>query len=471
MTPLFTPPSIALVGRANVGKSTLFNYLTRAECALVQDQRQVTRDLHYKKATFNQKDYIVIDTGGLEPALKTDPLAQKVSEKTWEAIREADIIFWITDAKCGYTPADIDLGNQLRHVNKPIYLLINKSDAVAENTQDAHFARAGIPATFTISATQGKGIDALLSQALGTLPAPAHHATTPHKTQAIVFTLVGKPNAGKSTLANCMLQKQRMLVHDFAGTTRESIATHFERKGRSYTLVDTAGIRRKSRIAAQTTEYLSAGKTLQAIHASQIVLLVIDAQAGLSEQDLHILSYIMDSGKSLVIVVNKWDSLDHYQRNRLKDTLDRRIKFAHDAPIAFVSALYNLKVGHLFSAIHHAYDSRVRQYSTAFLTQILKTAVLDHPPPMVAGRRIKLKYAHKGGSSPLLIMIYGNQTEKLGGTYRRYLINCFRTALKLKGYPVKLAFKDSQNPYKDQKNQLTPRQMKRRQRMIRHGRT
>jgi len=480
-------PVIAIIGRPNVGKSTLFNYLTRTRDALVADEPGVTRDRQYGEGTFEDKHFIVIDTGGLEDT--DNKIHTQISQQALLAITEADIIFWVTDARAGFTAVDQKIAKKLRGLDKPVYLLANKSDGLDAGIACAEFYRTGIANVLAITATQGRGLQDLLLKILpgsagsaDDLSAPGQspvkqavglHADEPSALPApalpgnIKVAIIGRPNAGKSTLVNRILGEERVVVYDAPGTTRDSIFIPFERRGKAYTLIDTAGVRRRRSIE-DPIEKFSVVKTLQAIAEANVAVFVLDASEGLADQDLHLLGYILEAGRALVIAVNKWDGLPQDKRDWVKRELERRLVFVKYARVYFISALHGTGVGDLFTAIDEAYRSATRQLSTPKLTDILEEAVADHQPPAVMGRRIKLRYAHAGGSNPPTIIIHGNQTDALPDSYRRYLANYFREALSLKGTPLRIELRSGENPFKDKKNVLTSRQVKRRKRLIQH---
>jgi GTP-binding protein len=459
-------PSIAIVGRPNVGKSTLFNYLTRSRDALVANEPGVTRDRQYGEGVFAERRFIVIDTGGLEDT--ENEIHQEISQQTSAALEEAQIIFWVTDARAGLTVIDQQIAEKLRGLPKPIYLLVNKSDGLDKDIACAEFYATGIPHIFAITATQGRGITTLLETAL---PAASEQETLSDLESGTKVAIVGRPNAGKSTLVNRILGEERVVVFDAPGTTRDSIFIPFERRGKKYTFIDTAGVRRRRSIEnnpQHSVEKFSVIKTLQAITEANVVVFVVDAREGLSDQDLHLLGYILDAGRALVIAVNKWDGLAADKKAWVEKELDRRLVFVRYARVHFISALHGTNVGHLFTSIDEAYRSATRKLATPKLTEVLERAVHEHQPPAVIGRRIKLRYAHQGGSNPPIIVIHGNQTQALPSSYHRYLANYFRETLSLKGTPIRIELKSGDNPYKDKKNVLTPRQVKRRQRLIKH---
>lgn len=456
-------PVIAIVGRPNVGKSTLFNYLTQSRAALVADEPGVTRDRQYGEAIFNTQRYIVIDTGGIQD--HEAHLQEQISQQSWIAIREAQIIFWVTDGRHGLTAVDEFIAAKLRSLQKPLYILVNKTDGLDPAIACADFYALGITPIFPIAANQGRGVTAALTAALS--PFADITEDDANEVSGIKVAVVGRPNAGKSTLVNRILGEERVLVFDAPGTTRDSIFIPFERRNKKYTLIDTAGVRRRGRVE-DLIEKFSVVKTLQAITEANVVLFIIDAQQGIADQDLHLLGYILESGRALVIAVNKWDGLAADKRSWVEKELDRRLNFVQFARMHFISALHGSGVGNLFTSIDEAYRSATRKLSTPKLTEILERAVDAHQPPAVMGRRIKLRYAHAGGSNPPVIVIHGNQTKALPISYQRYLANYFRDTLSLIGTPLRIELRSGENPYKDKKNVLTQRQVKRRQRLIKH---
>lgn len=458
-------PIIALVGRPNVGKSTLFNRITRSKAALVADFPGLTRDRLYGDVLFEDKAFMVVDTGGV--GVEDVAIDALMAKQSAQALQEADIIFFVVDARAGLTPVDRDIAMRLRKLSKPIFLVVNKIDGLHEDVACADFQSLSLGPLFAISASHGRGIVALL------------HASTEHmnrieaETEAqdpsnIAIAFVGRPNVGKSTLINRMLGEERVVVYDMPGTTRDSIAIPFARDEQNYTLIDTAGVRRRSRVD-EKIEKFSIIKTLESIRRSQVCLLLIDAQEGLTEQDMHLLGMIIEEGKALVVVVNKWDGLDEEHKQHVRDSLDRRLHFTNFAKTRFISALYGSGVGLLFKDILDAYASATQNLSTPKLTRILNDLSAQHPPPLVNGRRIKLRYAHAGGHNPPIIVIHGNQVAALPDTYKRYLSKGITEHLGLVGTPLKLEFRSSTNPFKDNKNKLTDRQVKHRQRLLKRA--
>ncbi|MDP3705874.1 MAG: ribosome biogenesis GTPase Der [Legionellaceae bacterium] len=453
-------PIIALVGRPNVGKSTLFNRLTRTQNALVADFPGLTRDRQYGDASFENKSFIVVDTGGVGVEdLAVDALMSKQSEL---ALNESDAVFFLVDARAGLTPVDRDIATRLRKTGKLVFLVVNKIDGLDDEVACADFQSLGFGELFGISATHGRGMTPLLQAVTANFP---EIEDVNSESGGVKIAFAGRPNVGKSTLINRILGEERVVVYDLPGTTRDSISIPFERDGQQYTLIDTAGIRRRSRID-EKIEKFSVIKTLQSIKQSNVCLMLLDAKEGLTEQDMHLLGFIIESGKALVIVVNKWDGLEDDHKEDVRQALSRRLHFANFAQIRFISALHGSGVGVLFKDIVQAYQSAMLDLSTPKLTRMLHDLTTQHTPPLVNGRRIKLRYAHAGGHNPPIVVIHGNQVDALPESYKRYLSKALTEQLGLVGTPLKLEFKNSDNPFKDKKNKLTDRQIKRRQRLM-----
>lgn len=453
-------PIIALVGRPNVGKSTLFNRLTRSKAALVADFPGLTRDRLYGDVVFEDKAFMVVDTGGV--GVEDASIDALMAKQSAQALQEADIIFFVVDARSGLTAVDRDIAMRLRKLSKPIFVVVNKIDGLHEEVACADFQSLSLGPLFAISASHGRGIVALLRASTEQFNVIESEQLA-KDTIAIAF--VGRPNVGKSTLINRMLGEERVVVYDMPGTTRDSIAIPFARDEQNYTLIDTAGIRRRSRVD-EKIEKFSIIKTLEAIRRSQVCLLLLDAREGLTEQDMHLLGMIIEEGKALVVVVNKWDGLDEEHKERVRDSLERRLQFANFAKTRFISALHGSGVGLLFKDILDAYASATQSLATPKLTRILNDLSAQHQPPLVNSRRIKLRYAHAGGHNPPVIVIHGNQVTSLPDSYKRYLSKGFTEHLGLVGTPLKLEFKSNVNPFKDKKNQLTERQVKKRKRLL-----
>lgn len=458
-------PIIALIGRPNVGKSTLFNRMTRTQSALVADFPGLTRDRQYGDVTYDDKTFMVVDTGGV--GVEDAAVDALMSKQSTLALEEADIIFFLVDGRAGLTPIDHDIATRLRKLSKPIFLVVNKIDGLDEDVACGDFQSLRLGPLYAISASHGRGMSALLQAATDRFFV-SEEVNETSSSDAVSVAFVGRPNVGKSTLINRVLGEERVVVYDLPGTTRDSITIPFERDGHKYRLIDTAGIRRRSRVD-EKIEKFSIIKTLQSIRSSQVCLLLLDAKEGLTEQDMHLLGFIIEAGKALVVVVNKWDGLDEEHKEQVRSTLERRLQFTNFAKTRFISALHGTGVGLLFKDILDAYASATQVLSTPKLTRLLNDLSTQHPPPLVNGRRIKLRYAHSGGHNPPIIVIHGNQVAALPETYKRYLSKGFTEQLGLVGTPVKLEFKGNVNPFKEKKNQLTDRQVKRRQRLIKRA--
>jgi GTP-binding protein len=440
-------PSFVLVGRPNVGKSSLFNCLTKTRHALVADVPGLTRDRLYGKGVLGEKPYIVVDTGGLSGG-KEKNIGFLMELQTQRAIREADHVLFLVDGREGLSALDQQLAQTLRQLNKQITLVINKSEGLNPALLQSEFSLLGfdVASMAIVSAAHGQGIQDLMEKVLShfsevdslTSERPIQEETSDPR---IKVAIIGKPNVGKSTLLNRILGEERAIVFDQPGTTRDSIANDVEYRGKLYTFIDTAGIRRKSK-TTEGIEKFSVIKSLQAIEASNVVLLVIDAQEGISEQDLHLLGFILETGKALIIAVNKWDGLSNDQRAQVKKELDRRLQFVQFAKLIFISALHGTGVGNLFALIQQAYRSATQVISTSRLTRLLEQAVNAHQPPLSRGRSVKLRYAHPGGYNPPIILIHGQHSRSLPESYRRYLENFYRKALGSVGSPIRIEFRD-----------------------------
>jgi GTP-binding protein len=461
-------PVIALIGRPNVGKSTLFNQLTRSRDALVADHPGLTRDRQYGQGKVGGRPYLVVDTGGLVGDERG--LDGLMADQVWVAVEESDAVVLMLDARDGINLSDEQIATRLRRSGKRVFLTLNKVDGVDVGPVLTDAFALGLGEPLQIAAAHGRGVVSLIDRVLAALPedTDAGEGETPAEAQGIRIAVVGRPNVGKSTLINRMLGEQRVLAFDQPGTTRDSIYIPFERDGEHYTLIDTAGVRRRSKVS-EAVEKFSIIKTLQAINDANVAILVLDAHAGeVTEQDATLAGHIMESGTALVLAINKWDGLDDEQRQWLREQLDRRLPFLDFAERYFISALHGSGVGKLFEAVQLAYRAATIKVPTPELTRLLERAVYEHQPPLVQGRRIKLRYAHQGGQNPPVIVVHGNQTARLPQSYRRYLNNFFRQALKLVGTPIRMEFKTGENPYQGKRNQLTARQQQRRKRMIRH---
>lgn len=454
-------PVVALVGRPNVGKSTLFNRLTKTRDALVANVAGLTRDRKYGEATFAERKFIVVDTGGLSGS--EEGIDEVMAGQSMQAVSEADLVFFMVDCRDGLTLADAAIAKTLRTLNKTTYLVANKIDGLNHDLAVTPFYELGLGEVFGVAAAHGRGVSALLEQAFSTIePSPAESEATDH---GIKIGIIGRPNVGKSTLVNRMLGEERVVVFDLPGTTRDTVYIPFERHDKRYTLIDTAGVRRRKNIS-QAVEKFSIVKTLQAIEDANVVILVMDASEGLVDQDLHLLGQVIDSGRALVVALNKWDGLEDDHKQYVKTELERRLRFVDFADVHFISALHGTGVGLLYKSVNAAYNSATERFNTNFLTKILEQAVTTHPPPLVRGRRIKLRYAHPGGHNPPIIVIHGNQTSDVPGHYAKYLEKTFRTALDLHGTPIRIEFKSGDNPFAGRKNKLSPRQVTKKRRLM-----
>ena len=499
-------PVVALVGRPNVGKSTLFNRLTRTRDALVADFPGLTRDRKYGHANIAGYDFIVIDTGGIDGT--EEGVEEKMAEQSLLAIEEADVVLFLVDARAGLVPADVGIAQYLRQREKTTVLVANKTDGLDADSHCAEFYQLGLGEVEQIAAAQGRGVTQLIEQVLAPLGEQlnanqavenseefaddeASHDEWDHdfdvdneedaalldqalqeeieeeriEDKNIKIAIVGRPNVGKSTLTNRILGEERVVVYDMPGTTRDSIYIPMERDGQQYTIIDTAGVRKRGKVNL-AVEKFSVIKTLQAIQDANVVLLTIDAREGISDQDLSLLGFILNAGRSLVIVVNKWDGLSQDIKDQVKSELDRRLDFIDFARVHFISALHGSGVGNLFDSVKEAYACATQKTSTSMLTRILRMAADEHQPPLVNGRRVKLKYAHPGGYNPPIIVIHGNQVEKLADSYKRYLSNYFRKSLKIIGSPIRIQFQEGNNPFADKRNKLTPSQLRKRKRLM-----
>ncbi|MGW7676631.1 ribosome biogenesis GTPase Der [Shewanella sp. S23-S33] len=479
-------PVVALVGRPNVGKSTLFNRLTRTRDALVADFPGLTRDRKYGRAFLSGYEFIVVDTGGIDGT--EEGIETKMAEQSLAAIEEADVVLFMTDARAGLTAADLSIAQHLRSREKTTFVVANKVDGIDADSACAEFWSLGLGEVYQMAASQGRGVTNMIeyaltpyAEAMGIVRQGEDEVTeereyTEEEAEAeqkrlqdlpIKLAIIGKPNVGKSTLTNRILGEERVVVFDEPGTTRDSIYIPMEREGREYVIIDTAGVRRRSKVH-QVIEKFSVIKTLKAVEDANVVLLIIDAREGIAEQDLGLLGFALNAGRALVIAVNKWDGIDQGIKDRVKSELDRRLGFIDFARIHFISALHGTGVGHLFESIEEAYDSATRRVSTSMLTRIMQMSQDDHQPPLVNGRRVKLKYAHAGGYNPPIVVIHGNQASRLPDSYKRYMMNYFRRSLKVVGTPIQLRFQEGDNPFENKTEKLTMSQERRRKRAQSH---
>ncbi|MEH6550980.1 MAG: ribosome biogenesis GTPase Der [Pseudomonadales bacterium] len=458
-------PVIALVGRPNVGKSTLFNRLTRSRDALVANYPGLTRDRKYGDASFNEYPVILIDTGGISGEEKG--IDAEMAQQSLVAIEESDVVFFLVDGRDGLTGPDKLLADHLRRQDRPVFVLVNKTDGIDPNVALSEFFEMGLGQPYAIAASHGRGVTQLLDVVVAGFE-PLEEGPVDNLSGGIKIGVVGRPNVGKSTLVNRMLGEDRVIVYDHPGTTRDSIYIDYERHGKTYTLIDTAGVRKRKNVF-ETVEKFSIVKTLQAISDANVVLLLIDAQEGLVDQDMHLLGYVIESGRALVVVVNKWDGIEDDQREWIKRELDRRLKFLDYAETHFISALHGSGVGDLYKSVEHAYQAATRKLSTPHLTRILEDAVANHNPPMINGRRIKLRYAHAGGSNPPIIVIHGNQVGQVPDSYKRYLEGIFRKALDISGTPIRILLKGHENPYAGKREKQNSRQEAKRKRLTQNA--
>jgi len=460
-------PAVALVGRPNVGKSTLFNRLTRSRDALVADFPGLTRDRRYGYADIDTRHVVVIDTGGLGD--EATELGRLAARQTELAIEETDVIVFVVDYRDGLSAADEQIAERLRAANKPVILAVNKSEGVAPDLAAAEFYRLGLGEPISITALHGQGLDALADALLAALPDVAEPQPEPQQDGVPAVAVVGRPNVGKSTLINRLLGSERVVTSAEPGTTRDSIRVPCERAGERYVLIDTAGIRRRARVS-EAVEKFSVVQSLSAIEEAGVVILLLDAREGITDQDLHLLGVILERGKALTIGVNKWDHLEPSHRRMIEGQVERKLQFVSFARISYVSALHGSGIDGLLAAALTAYRAAGQSFTTPRLNEILERAVAAHAPPIVAGRRLRLRYAHQGGRYPPIIVIHGGRAERVPDHYRRYLTNAFRQALKLEGAPLQLQFRGTENPFAGRRNVLTRRQTKRRQRVMRHRR-
>jgi len=443
-------PVVALVGRPNVGKSTLFNRLTRSRAALVADYSGLTRDRHYGEGRVGDTPFIVIDTGGFEPVAKTGIL-REMARQTRQAIAEADVVVFLVDARAGVNAHDHEIAQLLRKSGQQrVVLAVNKAEGMGVGNATSEFHELGLGTPYPISAAHGDGIVDLIGLALQDLvepePEPAPDAADLPPDHRIKLAIVGRPNVGKSTLINTLLGEERVIAFDLPGTTRDAIEIDFERDGRKYTLIDTAGLRRRGKVF-EAVEKFSVIKTLQAIEASNVVLLMLDAQTEVSEQDAHIAGFVLETGRAVVVAINKWDGLDIDQRERIEREFRRKLRFLSFAPTHTISALKGQGIKPVLKSVVAAHAAAFAKLSTPKLTRELHAAVEQQPPPRKGIFRPKMRYAHQGGQNPPLVIIHGNALDAIPDSYRRYLETRFREAFKLDGTPLRIEFKSSRNPY------------------------
>ena len=438
-------PIIAIVGRPNVGKSTLFNRLTRSRDAIVANVPGLTRDRHYGRGRVGAKPYLVVDTGGFEP-VATEGIMHQMARQARQAVDEADAVLFVVDARAGLVPQDRAIAEELRRSGRPVFLVVNKAEGMAPGIAGAEFHALGMGDPLAVSAEHGDSVSDLMDVVLAGVPSSREAAREEDRHPRIA--IVGRPNVGKSTLVNALLGEERVVVYDQPGTTRDSIHIEFERGGRRYTLIDTAGLRRRGRVA-DAPEKFSVMKTLQALDDANVAILVLDARQDISEQDAHVAGFVLEAGKALVVAVNKWERLPEDERDQVKRALGRKLAFLGFARLHFVSALTGHGLPPLMKSVDEAYASAMARLPTPRLSRALAAAVAQQAPPRSGVLRPKLRYAHQGGVNPPLIIVHGNALERVPETYRRYLERFFREAFKLQGTPLRVDFKSGSNPYAD----------------------
>lgn len=455
-------PVVAIVGRPNVGKSTLFNALTRTRDALVADMPGVTRDRQYGISRVGRYPCLLVDTGGL--ITNAEGIDYLTAQQVHQAIDEAELVLFIVSARDGLTAEDEEISLILRRASKRVLMVANKVDGMEIDTALADFASLGMGELLPVTATHRRGLDAMMKAVDSILPEQAESEEPEEYTDRLRLAIIGRPNVGKSTLVNRLLGEERVMAFDQPGTTRDTISVMLERDGQQYELIDTAGVRRRSRIT-EAVEKFSTIKALQAIERAHVVVLMLDASEGLTDQDTTLLGHVLTQGRAMVIALNKWDGLDPDHRKQVKSELDRRLQYVTWAQRVTLSALHGSGIQELMRAVKTAWRSALMEFSTPELTRVLQQAFDAHQPPMKLGRTAKLRYAHAGGKLPPRIIIHGSRTDTIPDGYRRYLVNKFISHFKLKGTPLVIQFRDSDNPYKDRKNKLSRRQQEKRKRL------
>ena len=443
-------PVLALVGRPNVGKSTLFNRLTKSRDAIVADFAGLTRDRHYGNGKQGKYEYIVIDTGGFEPDASSG-IYMEMAKQTRQAVAEADVVIFVVDARAGVSAQDHDIANYLRRLGKPCLLVANKAEGMLEGIQLVEFYELGLGEVVAVSAAHGQGIRQLVDQALAPLNLSDDEAEDSEQPGVIKLAVAGRPNVGKSTLINVWLGEERLVAFDLPGTTRDAISVPFERNGQKFELIDTAGLRRRGKVF-EAIEKFSVVKTLQAIESAHVVLLLIDATQGVTDQDAHIAGYILENGRAVVLAVNKWDAVDEYQRELVKRSIETRLPFLKFANMHLISAQKRQGLGPLWTSIAQAYKAANCKMSTPVLTRLLLEAVQFQSPKRAGMYRPKLRYAHQGGMNPPVIVIHGNSLEHVTDAYKRFLEGRFRKEFELVGTPLRIELKTSTNPFADKSN-------------------
>jgi len=440
-------PVLALVGRPNVGKSTLFNRMTKSRDAIVADYAGLTRDRHYGQGRSGHHEYIVIDTGGFEPDASTG-IYKEMAKQTQQAVAESDVVIFVVDARAGLSAQDHDIAKYLRRIGKPCLLVANKSEGMREGIQSGEFYELGLGDVLSISAAHGQGVRDLVELALEPLHLPEDEEETEVDTSVIKLAVAGRPNVGKSTLINTWLGEERLVAFDMPGTTRDAITVPFERDGQKFELIDTAGLRRKGKVF-EAIEKFSVVKTLQAIESANVVLLLLDAEQGVTDQDAHIAGFILESGRAVVVAINKWDAVDEYQRQLVHRSIETRLPFLKFANLHLISAKKRQGLGPVWASISQAHRAAMCKMSTPVLTRLLLEAVQFQTPQRGGMFRPKLRYAHQGGMNPPVIIIHGNSLEHVTETYKRFLEGRFRKAFNLAGTPLRIEMKTSQNPFAD----------------------
>jgi len=444
-------PVVALVGRPNVGKSTLFNRLTGTRDAIVADLAGLTRDRHYGNARLGRQEYIVVDTGGFEPDAGEGSIYREMAAQTRQAVAESDAVVFVVDARAGLSAQDHDIAKYLRRLGKPCVLVANKAEGMTQGAQFLEFFELGLGEVLPVSGAHGQGVRSMIEAALAAIPGLAEPEEEPQDEPdaPIRLTVAGRPNVGKSTLINAWLGEERLVAFDMPGTTRDAIRVPFEHKGQRFELVDTAGLRRKGRVF-EAIEKFSVVKTLQAIESANVVLLLLDATQGVTDQDAHIAGFILESGRAVVLAINKWDAVDSYQREQIERQIETRLAFLKFAAIHRISARKRQGLAPLWGSIAQAHASAMRKMPTPVLTRLLAEAVAFQAPVRGGQARPKMRYAHQGGMNPPVIVIHGNSLDRVPESYRRFLEGRFRKAFDLVGTPLRIEFKTSANPYKEQ---------------------
>ena len=442
-------PTIVLVGRPNVGKSTLFNRMTKSRDALVADLPGLTRDRHYGRGIGGSKPYLVIDTGGFEPTAESGIL-KEMAKQTLLAIDEADVVIFIVDGRAGLTPQEFIIADTLRKSQRPVLLAVNKTEGMNKAVVSADFHELGLGEPLSISSAHGEGVKDLVELALEGFAEPAFDETVPHN-KVPRIAIVGRPNVGKSTLVNALLGEERVIAFDEPGTTRDSIEIDLEKNGKNYIIIDTAGVRKRGRVF-ESVEKFSVVKTMQAIEDANVAILVVDAQEGITEQDAHVAAYILDAGRALVVAVNKWDGLVDDEREFIKKEIDRKLIFLDWAKFHYISALRKKGLPELFVSVDGAFKAAMAKLATPQLTRVLIDAIAQHQPPISRGTRPKLKYAHQGGMNPPIVVIHGSHVEDIKDSYKRYLEGVFRKTFQLTGTPLRVQFNAGANPFAEPEN-------------------